>query len=375
MTHDTNVDAEKEAQFESDKQAFESLTPRAQRWARGIAAGTFAMRKGFVGASKGILTVAEEVFRIFFTLPYVFLAKGVRAVANGAVKGVMLGIGAASSSAQGLFPASAKKISAWEKRVVTKIDETWRKTKKNLQQFAEKAGQFAEYYGALGLYRGTSWILNPRTPSGKPLLGNETLNKVAGATAALGIFVVLSYQLTKLAVMAKLWHLQFAQSFMNDAAPLYLKVLKQAMFHPLLTGGLTAVKFLTLPVIAASRQAMKSTPFTQGIAFHYNVRLKDNREKMRLHPQKKLSTLIRNLIAHIIEKASPEFYKARQKHYDGQQHPIERPSPEEPREQKNNDLPLSPIMLKEPFNGTEKPKSVVPKDTLKGPEVPPPPLP
>jgi hypothetical protein len=353
VTQNTDVDTEKEAQFERDRQAFKSLSPRAQRWARWIATGAFAMRKGFVGATKGILAVVEEVFRIFFTLPYTYLAKGVKALANGAVRGLMLGIGAASSGARRLFPGSAGKITVWEKRTVTRIDEAWQRTKKNLEQVARRAGRFAEYYGALGLYRGASWVLNPRTPSGRPLMGNETLNRAVGATAALGVFVVLSYQLTKLAVMAKLWHLQFAQSFVTDAGPLYLKVLKQAMFHPLLTGGLTAAKFMTLPVIAASREAMKSTPFAQGIAFHYNARLKEHRERAGLVPQKKISAFIRNLIIHIIEKASPEFYRARQKYYVeeqsiGQQHN------EELGVQKSDVSSLSSITARESFNGNTR---------------------
>ncbi|MBI3441843.1 MAG: hypothetical protein HY052_08620 [Proteobacteria bacterium] len=323
--HDPGVDREKQLQFEKDETAFKALSPKLQRVAD-VVAGTGFRGRTVVGvASKAVLSVVDLAFNVLFRFPYILLKRLVTVAANKMVDGVKLAIkgGAAAALVFGgrkNAAARRERALAWEKNTVMKIDKAWRDTKLGLSNAGRKALGFAEYYGALGLYRGTQWLLNPRTSSGKPLFGDETINKVIGTTVAAGLFLFLSIELTKVAVMAKIWHLKFARSLLTDKSPLYVRLLKQAAFHPLLTAGLTAVKFVTLPVIAASRQALKSTKLTQAVAYRYNVRLRAREN----HQQTKRPALAfavpifsfaKKFMAHIIEKSSPEFYTARLQHY------------------------------------------------------------
>ena len=343
---------EKILQFETDKAAFNSLSPQRQWWANKMASGGYLSRWAIVGVTRAVVTALEIVLNLGLRLPYVLLGRGLRTASNAVVGGVKLGIRGSARLAQaalGISIATANKMGkdakkirswkeclpAWEQRTVEKVDRAWKLCKRDLKELSRKAGEFAEYHGAISLYRGTKWLLNPRTSSGNPLFGNEVVNKTIGLALASAAFIGLSIGLSKFAVAAKIWHYKFAKSFATDASPVFIKMLKQAAFHPMLTVAVTAVKFVTLPAIAAARQTLKSTPFNQGVAYQYNLRLaaKDARRQqqilarekntpgpkfirvVRRYMHKKSLSFVGNFFSHIIERAAPEHYAARIKYY------------------------------------------------------------
>ncbi|HEX4614718.1 MAG TPA: hypothetical protein VH230_02275, partial [Stellaceae bacterium] len=66
-------------------------------------------------------------------------------------------------------------------------------------------------------------------------------------------FIVFCFILTAVGVFAKFMHAHLAASFVSDDGPVALKIAKQLLYQPLITIGLTAAKFVLLPVIAATR--------------------------------------------------------------------------------------------------------------------------
>ena len=383
--YSAEYEQEKEIQFESDKAAFSGLSPRKQWWASKTAQAGFQARWFLTGASRALIGALEVIINIGLRLPYVFLWRGIRAASNGIVKGAKWTVHGGTYLAQAVLGLSkkSKKIEGWKKRLpqweqetIEKIDTAWKNTKKKLKEIKHKTEEFAEYYGALGLYRGTKWLLNPRTSSGSPLLGNEVLNKTIGTIMAGAAFIFLSFQLSKIAVMGKVWHVTFAKSFAADTAPLAIKMLKQVAFHPLLTAGVTALKFLTLPAIAATRQALKSTPFAQGIAYEYNCHLREKnirkqekraaREQNPSHSKiirilsrymnKKSLSFLGRFIVHIVEKAAPEHYESRIKYYTVPQ--PERATTHQPK--------LTPAFAKhqKPENAPAKAPKLQPQDPI-----------
>lgn len=375
------IEAEFEASFQSDKKAYEGLSARDKKLVSHIAAAGFGLRRGIVAVGDVAVTATETLFNIFIRTPVAFLwnqaqkltestagapARISAAVRRGGLflqgKGLgLLGQGVRLLGRIGVLgddkrDASLARLAEKQKRIAARRDEIsaesrehHEKAKKSLQgrkrrigAFLKRTGEFLEYYGAIGLYRGFKWMLDPRRPNGKPLLGNEKLNKAVGFVAASVMFGVLAYQLGKLVVVGKLLHVKLAQSAFTSSMPAYLQVIQQTLLHPAITVGLTAVKFVTLPVIAAARGRMKSTDFTQGIAYDYNRRLREHREKMlkrafnkaaKYEPKeddpkwvefrkkaviaarKKSFGFIRSFFHHIVEKASPEFYEVRHRHY------------------------------------------------------------
>ncbi len=397
-------EAEKSIQFEKDKSAFEGLSPRKQWWAEKAATAGYTSRWAIVGLTRTVVTALEIGLNIGLRLPYILIGRGLRILANATVgtaklaiktgTGVienLLGIGVITARKLGRdakrLESWKDRLPAWEKKTVEKIDLGWKGLKKNFKEYKRKAGEFAEYYGALGLYRGTKWLLDPRTPSNKPLLGNETLNKTVGLALAGTAFLGLSIGLTKIAVMAKVWHYKFAKSFAHDTSPVFIKMLKQAAFHPMLTVAVTAVKFVTLPAIAAARQTLKSTPFNQGVAYQYNLRLqvknilrqerklaKDQKQSspkfirvVARYMHKKSLSFVGNFFAHIFEKAAPEHYEARAKYYAAPMGHTPPPYPAIPAQQES----LTPA-----FNTLQKSGGtpITPADTAAKPrpEAPPP---
>lgn len=390
------VATEKEAQFESDKSAFDALPPNQQRYATALAGGTFATRTAIVGTGNFIIGLCETAVNATIRLP---LKIAFRAVSRTANKAVDIGANLPANTTRAGFAVSkyalgwggsavsllhrAKIISAETKdRTIGKItmsqhrlsekqaalaaragerkkdaQESWGKIKTQVGGALKKAGHFLEYYGAIGLYRGTKWLLDPRTPSGKPLLGNEKLNKVVGFLAAAAIFTALCFEVSKLLVMGKILHIKLAHSFFTDVTPLHTRFLKQVLLQPAITVGLASLKFVSLPVIAAARRQLKSTPFTQGIAYQYNVRLQarhDRKAQKALDKKsaaeaaqktdlpivqkgKKAVKVLRHktlgfvnaFFRHLIEKSSPEWYEARNKHYNNLHEAAEAKKPEE----------------------------------------------
>lgn len=375
------MEAEYDASFESDKKAFERLSPRDRRMAEMLAGAGFGLRQGVVVAGGLVVDATEAVFNILVRAPVVFLWKqGVKAaeaaadapshIATAARRGVLslqgkaLGLsgkGVSLLNRMGLVSDKARdnrlaRIAERQKEIARrraeietagkaereKAQKDRSGRKRRLLAALGKAGGFLEYHGAIGLYRGFKWLLDPRRPGGKPLLGNEKLNRAMGIVAATAVFGVLAYQLSKIVVLGKILHIKLAHSAVTAAAPLWFKLVQQTVLHPAITVGLTAVKFVTLPVIAAARGRMKAADFTQGIAHAYNQRLRAHREqklkrdfnrmakyapqaddpkwtefrkKAAVAARKQSFGFIRAFFHHIVEKSSPEFYEVRHRHY------------------------------------------------------------
>jgi len=100
-----------------------------------------------------------------------------------------------------------------------------------------------------------------------------------------------------------------------------LRIAKQVVFQPLITIGLTAAKFVLLPIIAATRQALKSADFTRGIAFAYNRRLRlrkkrnGSRNSSQAAMKRTVLPVVSVFVAHLVEKSSPSFYEGRSRWY------------------------------------------------------------
>jgi hypothetical protein len=345
--HKAEVAAERLIQFEKDKAAFERLSPRRQRIAGRIAKAGFWMREAVAHADKTIPSAIDSVFYGFFHLPWVAAKKTVSATANSFVYGLKLGIGLGTGTLDKAISLSGsgekrnkfrKSLAAWKEKATKAIDVSWRNTRKVLSAGAMKATQLVEYYVAVGLYRATKWILDPRTPKGKPLFGNEKLNKIIGTAAAVAIFAAVAYEFAKIEALSKIWHVQYAHAGMKAVetgkTPLYTELLKQAIFQPAVMVGVTVVKFFALPVLAASRNTFKLSRTAQGVAYKYNERLQAHELKTAGQPQagrRRRYEAIRKTVEHIVEKSSPEFYKARFKAYkqgvkNGQITPPSQPS-------------------------------------------------
>ncbi len=387
MQHDPAVLQEIQEELERDKRAYEALPPRQQRLVQRIAKYESGMRDILVEGGKAVIGVLELAANVILRLPYVLAGRLIAGIANRAVDVVKLGVGIVSGAGRvllatgrgGLALASRgidllqKKgwlsqsggakgeerlkawgeklndwrdnVIAWRKNVSESIDKGWAWAKAGMTKGVVVAAEALEYYGAIGLYRGTKWVLNPRRPSGKPLFGSEMANRVVGLGMAAVLFTGLSFELSKLFILGKIWHIKLAHSFVHDVGiPMSRRVAKQVALQPLLALGLASAKFVSLPIIAAARGALKSTPFTQGLAYQYNVQLGERlarraarKAERDAKPQtgmkglarkaghgtlvvsrylhKKTLNFVSLFVEHIVEKASPEFYEGRLKHY------------------------------------------------------------
>ena len=375
------LQAEIEARFESDKKAFEGLTPREQKIAHIAASVGFGARQGAAGVGSLLIDLSEKAFNLVVRAPLAFawsmttkladntanapvristaVGRGTLGIASGAVglwgRGVGLlnrmGVVGDKAKDESLAKVAAQKkklaekrdsIAAWGKARQEKSAKEWKGKKRRLRKALAKTGEFLEYRGAIGLYRAFKWLLDPRRPSGKPLLGNEKINKAVGFVAAIATFGLLSFQLSKIIVLGKILHIKLAHSLVTNTAPIWVKALQQTVLHPAITLGLTAVKFVMLPAIAAARGRMKSTDFTQGIAYQYNTMLREENEnklkrefnrqakyapkaddpkwkefrrKTVIAADKKSFAFVRAFFHHIVEKSSSEFYEVRHRHY------------------------------------------------------------
>src|SRR5262249_16473553 len=147
---------------------------------------------------------------------------------------------------QGRLAVKRDTIAVWGDKAKEKIDKTWNMVREKVRDGLKKTAEFLEYYGAIGLYRGTKWVLDPPLPSGKPLFGNERVNKAVGLVAAAGIFVALSMEFSKLLVLGKIWHYKLAHAFFTSHAPFFKRFIKQALLQPGIATGLASLKFVTL---------------------------------------------------------------------------------------------------------------------------------
>lgn len=376
------LDAEIEVRHASDKLAFEGLSDRDKQWASKVAKGSFAVRQGIVKGGNGIVNVTETCFNVAIRIPCVFmfnlLKKGAGTAADAPV-GLTAATGrAALGFAQGAIGLWSRglgvlkrvglmddekceerrrelaeqqekleerrdAIAAWGKARKEQADKDRLGKKRRFMTALKKVGGALEYYGAIGFYRASKWMLDPRRPNGKPLFGNEKINRAVGVLAATALFCFLAYQFSKIMVVGKILHIKLAQSAVLDTAPIWMKTLKQVVLHPAITVGLTAIKFVTLPVIAAARGRMKSAPITQGIAYEYNRLRQENdenelkqafekaaqkpatgpddpkwvqfKEKAKKEARKHSFQFVRSFVRHVVEKSSPEFYEVRMRYY------------------------------------------------------------
>jgi hypothetical protein len=359
--HDEGFAQEKRLSFATDKAAYNALPPRQQRLAARIAAAGFGSRTVVVTVWKTFVGVTGRAFDFAFLYPYRLAAKLVRLAADGAVRGLMFGIDGITGAGRGLLATARGALAAgggavkllykagllsqektekfltsftaardmllalrdglvaWGRELKKDAEDSYTSTKDRLIKLRTAAFEFLEYYGALGLYRGTRWLLDPRTKSGAPLLGNERLNRAVGFAAAAVGFVAMASGLLQLGVLAKVWHIKLAHSLITDTAPVYINVLKQAPLHVLITGGVTALKFFGLPPLAATRHALKSLNFTRAVAYQYNDRLRKAHDPDAPQPKgesyKSFGFLERFVEHVVVEKAAPEFYEARLKYY------------------------------------------------------------
>jgi hypothetical protein len=397
--HDPAIEQEKRRQYRIDREGYNRLSRGQRNNVRRITNGVIASRKVAVGLGRAAVGVAEMVINIVLRLPYTLAAKAIARTAKGIVGLLKASVGGVAAVKRGVFAsrqgglklaaaaveflrkkkiispvtgtrvmrslaarrdellARALQTRSWAINRKQQIDHAWEDAKIKMKKAKDASVAFLEYYGALGLYKGTSWILNPRTPSGAPLFGNERANKAVGMIAASGLFVSLAATISKLGLMAKIAQFKMAKSFATDPSPLATKLLKQAAFHPLVMSAVTSMKFFGLPVIAATRRVLKSTDFTQGIGYKYNRRLNalehlQARREFSANAAPEPASLrtawdavkgivrqhslafVEKFVSHVVEKASPAFYEARIRHYDA----IKTPPPAPPKDMPRLDI-------------------------------------
>ncbi|MCE9507811.1 MAG: hypothetical protein K8R48_05780 [Alphaproteobacteria bacterium] len=295
--HAPGVVEEKQAQFEKDAVAFNVLSPGQQRTAVFFAKFGYDCFDGLAAAGKAVMGGADWLFNILVAIP----ANAVKPLAMKAWNPL----------------AQRFKFGAY-KNPDSKFSQRWRTIKGKFTAGAKKAGEFFEYYCALSVYRATAWLLNPRRRSGKPLFGHETVNKIIGTGIGVCAFIGLSAALTWVEVMAKVWHAQIAQSALTDKAPRFIRIIKQTVLHPVLSGVLAATQFMAVPALAAARQALKSTKIAQGIAYQFNSKMRARPREQKPPTGWRPSTYVEKFFGEIAEKTSPEFYMARLKYFQAQ---------------------------------------------------------
>lgn len=291
------VAEEKQAQFEKDAAAFNGLRPRQQLTAIFLAKSSYGLRQGAAAVKNAVMGGVDWLFNVVVTVPV------------NAVKPFVM------KRWDGL--AKRFKFGAY-KNPDSKFNKRWQAIRAKSAAALKKTGEFFEYYFALSVFRATKWMLNPRWRSGKPLFGHEAFNKIIGTGIGVGAFVALSAALTWVEVMAKVWHAQIAEAALTDTAPRFIRLVKQAVLHPVLSVVLAAAQFLAIPALAAARQALKSTKIAQGVAYQLNKRLRARPPVEKKAPGWKPSAYVSKAFNEVAEKASPEFYTARLKYFRAQ---------------------------------------------------------
>jgi hypothetical protein len=344
------VAEEKQAQFEKDAAAFNALSHRQQRTAVSFAKFGYGGFQGLVAVSKAAMGGVDWLFNTLVAVP----ANAVKPFAMKA------------------WDPFAKrfKFGAY-KNPDSKISKRWRTIKEKFTAGAKRVGEFFEYYCALSVYRATAWILNPRRRSGKPLFGHETVNKIIGTGIGVCAFIGLSAALTLIEVMAKVWHAQIAQSALTDKAPRFIRLIKQTVLHPVLSGVLAGVQFMAVPALAAARQALKSTKIAQGIAYQFNSRMRARPQEQKQPTGWKPSTYVKKFFGEIAEKTSPEFYMARLKYFRAQRRKKQAADASPPPESGSAGKVVGPELGKNFNDRAQEPK--IPDPAKITPPAPPPP--
>jgi hypothetical protein len=378
--HDSFVLIEQRIQAEADAAAFRRLPVGRKRLALLLASMGFTGRQKVVGVAGVLIGLTEVLIDYLLIWPYRVLGAGLLYLVDGAERVVKISVSvvtvvtlgglitgrlilgaaayaidvlrrfriiadntgarwfAAIAVADALLRDCGRRVAKWGADVKRKVDIAWAHTKAGFRASLRYAGEVFEFYGAIGLFRASKWILDPRLNSGRPLFGHNQVNKVFGIVVAACGFIVFCFILTAVGVFAKFMHAHLAASFVSDDGPVALKIAKQLLYQPLITIGLTAAKFVLLPVIAATRQTLKSTDFTRGVAHAYSIRLRRHRTRKSAESAaaegnpaapaagETLYSMARNLrkvslgfvekfVLHLVEKSSPTFYEGRLQYY------------------------------------------------------------
>src|SRR3974390_2999437 len=236
--NDPFVARELECQAAEDAAAYNRLARRRQRLACFFASIGFNGREGLVGASGMIVGGLEAILYALFIWPYIALSRLVVWCVESTVKVVIVGVDAIFRTAVALLAnvdsvlsmlirhidsrlagaSSARMVSAlmsvlrglqrasvllrfrlriWRLAVVRFIEGCWREAKLFMRDFFAACYRGLEYYGAIGVYAFVKWMLNPRRPSGLPLLGGEKFNMIFGILmASLGFLAFVAFFLS-----------------------------------------------------------------------------------------------------------------------------------------------------------------------------------
>jgi hypothetical protein len=318
IMHDELIESEKRAQRIADRQAYYRLSPRQKKIALEFAAFAYTNRETFRAVLGGAIGAVGLFIHYFFYMPY----QGAAWLADKSVTfGGGLAVGAATGIARGalalgrgiLLAAYAgtkflgidsdrkslwlekiqgayrrlygyrNDVIAWGRDVRARMSAAWNRGKTHLKAWRKSAGEIFEVYGAIALYRGTKGLLNPRRADGRPFLGTEGRNKAFGLVMAAATFGTFIGAFAVVGAMAKIWHFEIGASALTDTSHWAVIGAKQLLYHPAITLGLTASKFVLMPVIAASRQALKSYDFTAATAHLYNRALRQ--KELRTAPE------------------------------------------------------------------------------------------
>lgn len=289
-----SVEAEKQVQFEKDAAAFNGLPPWQQEMAVGVSQFGYTCRSGLIAVNDTVMNVVDQMFDLLLVRPCrvmgSFAAKAWQALIS-PLKGTV-----------SIHPSNP-------------LHQVWQVTAEKMATGIKKLGAALDA-GALSIYCASRWALNPRWSSGEPLFGSEAMNKIVGISVGIGAFTLLAGGLSWMEVMGKVWHAEIAHATLVGTGPLAFLLAREVVSHTLLTAALTVVQFPIIPAIAAARQTLKATQLTKGIAYQYNL-------KIRMQPVQenktsdgwKPSAAMKRFFHEIVEKTSPEFYKARLKYY------------------------------------------------------------
>ncbi len=280
---------EKDLQLEKDAAAFASLTPRQRAAAIRLGNAQFFVRRAM---ALGVIATMK---------PFDWLYEGLCRQPFLAIRRVVT---------KNRPPVEKKPRNA---------PAFWRKAKVGIGKVSRKVGDFLGRYGAVGLYRVTEWVLNPRTRAGKPVFTNPTLNKVLKIGGGLVTLVAMTVVLGGIELLTKIGHVEGARMLAHSTASPMALVGQQFAIHMGLNWASYAAQFLVVPSIAATRQVLKEFKIFQGMGHHYNARMRAWREKNPDRLAKSThwtpSGSMVKLGRGVLVQASPEFYRARMKYY------------------------------------------------------------
>lgn len=180
-----------------------------------------------------------------------------------------------------------------------------------------KAGDFIGRHGALGLYRVTEWMLNPRTRSGQPLFKNAFMNKAMKIGGGIAALVGMMAAFAGIEIVTKIAHVKATEIVRHSTSPLIVALGQEAAVHAFILGASYAAMFLLVPAIAATRQVLKEFDFFKGMSHQYNERLRT----WRAERQQTMETgwtpsgATMKMFRSLLEQTSPEYYRAKLAYY------------------------------------------------------------